>query len=162
MSARSIGDSRGQELKSINDNIVPLGVETGRCLADEGPDRHGDERASGVVVVVGILSMYHRPTVHCQSSVISADICASDDVAARRGFVARLQISIKFKLLQFGGRMAQQSTWHERVKCNVPQAPPGHARRPREQPEHRSRWQKRHRLPTVAVCEHGETPGGQD
>jgi hypothetical protein len=32
-------------------------------------------------------------------------IYVSDDIAVRGDFVARLQISIKFKLLQFGGRM---------------------------------------------------------
>ena len=46
---------------------------------------------------------------------ICADMCrySSEDIALRRGFVARLQISIKFKLLQFGGRMtAQRSGAH--------------------------------------------------
>ena len=44
---------------------------------------------------------------------------SSEDIALRRGFVARLQISIKFKLLQFGGRMTAQRSGaqHERVQA---------------------------------------------
>jgi hypothetical protein len=59
------------------------------------------------VVVVGISSIFmcQRKSVHCQCSAIAVQIYVSVDIASGRGFVARLQISIKFKLLQFGGRM---------------------------------------------------------
>jgi hypothetical protein len=60
-------------------------------------------------VVVGISSMlqHKSSSVLCQCSTISVQIYVGDDFASGRGrgFVARLQISIKFKLSQFGGRM---------------------------------------------------------
>jgi hypothetical protein len=65
-----------------------------------------------------IFSSCKRKSVRCACSVILVQIYASDDIASGRGFVARLQISIKIKLSQFGGRMTLREpvlhmAWHE-------------------------------------------------
>ncbi len=49
-------------------------------------------------VVIGISSTYRNMSVHWVFSVTAMQIYVSDDIAIPRGFVARLQISINFKL----------------------------------------------------------------
>jgi hypothetical protein len=79
MSGRSIGDSR------YNDNIMNPSPKPQRMMGGRG-------------VVIGISSTYRSMLVHWACSVTAMQIYVSDDIAIPRGFVARLQISIKFKL----------------------------------------------------------------
>jgi hypothetical protein len=72
----------------------------GRCSADAGrlPYPRPTTDNGGRGVVIGISIMYRNLSVHWACCVTAMQIFVSDDIAFPRGFVARLQISIKFKL----------------------------------------------------------------